>query len=175
MTAAVIDCLQQAIDEDKNEMEVTLEAEATEPVFSDFRIHRFPGNRQMKVFISCLADEAIALNRIAIDLDAVTKALRLTMPNHNITKTGAFASCYRLTPNACQSCTTGGWRNTPMYRRIAETWSEKKEKILTPLRDQDFWRINPLAIKSVIKRKRTISPQIFDARHYEFANAPRKL
>lgn len=117
MSAAVVDCLQEAIDEDKNEMEVVLEAEAAEPVFSGFHIHRFPENRQMKAFASCLVDESIALNRIAIVLDADTKALRLTMPNHNIAKTGAYASYYRLTPEAYQK----------LYTQVMEEYSNVPE------------------------------------------------
>ena len=44
----------------------------------------------------------MAIHRIAVILDMDTKALKLTMPNHDIAQSGAYASYYRLTPEAYQ-------------------------------------------------------------------------
>lgn len=113
MTAAVVSCLQLAIEADKNEMEMETGAEAAEPVFSGVRVRRFQNNREMRALVSVLVDESVALNRIAILLDEETKALKLSMPNHDIGTSGAFISYFRTTPGAYQK----------LYKTIMEAYS----------------------------------------------------
>lgn len=117
MTDAVMKCLQKAVDEDKNEMEMEFEAAAGEVEFSGLRVRRFPNNRQLKAFASCLVDGDIAIHRIAVILDMDTKALKLTMPNHDIAQSGAYASYYRLTPEAYQK----------LYGQVMEEYSKMPE------------------------------------------------
>ena len=117
MTDAVMKCLQKAVDEDKNEMEMEFETAAGEVEFSGLRVRRFPNNRQLKAFASCLVDGDIAIHRIAVILDMDTKALKLTMPNHDIAQSGAYASYYRLTPEAYQK----------LYNQVMEEYSKMPE------------------------------------------------
>lgn len=117
MTDAVMKCLQKAVDEDKNEMEMEFETAAGEVEFSGLRVRRFPNNRQLKAFASCLVDGDIAIHRIAVILDMDTKALKLTMPNHDIAQSGAYASYYRLTPEAYQK----------LYSQVMEEYSKMPE------------------------------------------------
>lgn len=117
MTDAVMKCLQKAVDEDKNEMEMEFEAATGEVDFSGLRVRRFPNNRQLKAFASCLVDGDIAIHRIAVILDMDTKALKLTMPNHDIAQSGAYASYYRLTPEAYQK----------LYSQVMEEYSKMPE------------------------------------------------
>lgn len=117
MTDAVMKCLQKAVDEDKNEMEMEFEAATGEVEFSGLRVRRFPNNRQLKAFASCLIDGDIAIHRIAVILDMDTKALKLTMPNHDIAQSGAYASYYRLTPEAYQK----------LYNQVMEEYSKMPE------------------------------------------------
>lgn len=117
MTEAVVKCLQKALDEDKNETELTFEVEPGEVEFSGLRIRRFPNNRQLKAFASCLVDGDVAIHRIAVILDMDTKALKLTMPNHDIAQSGAYASYYRLTPEAYQK----------LYNQVMEEYSKMPE------------------------------------------------
>ena len=72
MTEAVVKCLQKAVDEDKNDAELTFEVEPGEVEFSGLRIRRFPNNRQLKAFASCLVDGDVAIHRIAVILDMDT-------------------------------------------------------------------------------------------------------
>ena len=117
LTDAVVECLHKAIGEDKNEMELAFDVEAGEIEFSGLRIRKFPNNRQLKAFASCLVDGGIALHRIAVILDMDTKALKLTMPNHDIAQSGAYASYYRLTPEAYQR----------LYNLVMEEYSKMPE------------------------------------------------
>lgn len=100
LTQAVIKALQQAVEQNVNDLTVSFEEAATTPMFGNIHIHRFPHNRQLKAFASCVVDGEIALNRLAVVLDEETKALRLTMPNHTIVRTGGFASYYRMNPDS---------------------------------------------------------------------------
>lgn len=117
MTDAVMKCLQKAVDEDKNEMEMEFEAATGEVEFSGLRVRRFPNNRQLKAFASCLVGGDVAIHRIAVILDMDTKALKLTMPNHDIAQSGAYASYYRLTPEAYQK----------LYIQVMEEYSKMPE------------------------------------------------
>ena len=73
--------------------------------------------RQLKAFASCLVDGDVAIHRIAVILDMDTKALKLTMPNHDIAQSGAYASYYRLTPEAYQK----------LYNQVMEEYSKMPE------------------------------------------------
>jgi len=96
MTAAVMAALKEAEEADKNDYTATFEPSTKLPEFSSIRIRRLDDDRPVKAFVSCIMDNAVALNRMAIVLDDATKMLRVSMPNHNIVRTGGFASYYRM-------------------------------------------------------------------------------
>lgn len=96
MTAAVMTALKEAEEADKNDYTATFEPSTKLPEFSSVRIRKLEDSRQVKAFVSCIMDDAIALNRMAIVLDENTKMLRVSVPNHNIVRTGGFASYYRM-------------------------------------------------------------------------------
>lgn len=96
MTAAVVRVFEQAVEQDVNELKVQVAEVTAPPAFTNIHIHRFPQNRHLKAFASCLLNGEIALNRLAIVLDNETQMLRLSMPSFEIARTGGFASYYRL-------------------------------------------------------------------------------
>lgn len=93
---AVVDAYQKTVEQNKNEFTVSFETEPTEPEFSQIHVYRFARNRQLKALVSCVMDNSIQLNRMAIMLNEDTKGLQLVMPGRIVTKTGRFTSYYRM-------------------------------------------------------------------------------
>lgn len=95
LTEAIASVYQQAVDADKNDYTVNYEVDEDKPRFENIHIHRFPRNRKLKAFASCVLDGEFSLNRMAIVLDEDTKLLRVVPPNR-IIPNGGYASYYRM-------------------------------------------------------------------------------
>lgn len=96
MTDAVIAALEGAEAAGVNDFTLEFDVEPAQPDFSRIRIRKFPGNRTVKAFTSCILDESIAMNRMAILLDEETKALRISMPSYPSPRGSGNTSFYRL-------------------------------------------------------------------------------
>lgn len=96
MTDAVISALEGAEAAGVNDFTLEFDVEPVQPDFSRVRIRKFPENRTVKAFTSCILDEAIAMNRMAIILNEETQALRISMPSYPSPRGSGNTSYYRL-------------------------------------------------------------------------------
>lgn len=103
MTAAVVQALKDAEEAGVNERTTEFSVEPHFPQFTNAHVRRFPQNRQLKAFASCIVDDAVALNRMAILLDEDTKMFRVSMPKRESGRASGTVSYYRMQLEEYQS------------------------------------------------------------------------